>query len=372
VNIGLCLSDLHPQVYGDGSGIRTAAAVHFAGNFRLIDFMLSNLVNSSVYSIAIVLGSQYQSLLGHIGSGREWDLARSSGGVHFFPPYPLTERPFNEMRDEPLQRALTYIESSKTDDVLVADCSTIYNLDFQEVLAHHRSSSSDVTAIYVRKPLLEMDQPHAVVYKLGSKGRISDIVSNPAIPPGEEMNISLGAYILKKNVLLRLLSRERSCDIMKFSCGLLAPSLKSLKVTSWRFDGYSARISSLDTFFHYNMDMLDPAKREGLIYSGGRRIHTSVRNALPTKYGSAADIRNSIVSNGCIIEGTVENCVIYRDVQIRAGAVVRNSVLQRNTVVGSNAELNWIVTDHDVIISDNRNLLGYRTHPTYIGVGKVV
>ncbi|MCL2548739.1 MAG: glucose-1-phosphate adenylyltransferase subunit GlgD [Symbiobacteriaceae bacterium] len=371
MNVGLCLSDLHPQVYGDGSGIRTAAAVHFAGNFRLIDFMLSNLVNSGIYSIAIVLGSQYQSLLGHIGSGREWDLARSSGGVNFFPPYPVTERPFNEMRDEPLQRALTYIESFKTDHVLVADCSTIYNIDFREALAHHVASSSDVTAIYVRKALLEMDQPHAVVYKLGSKGRVSDVTINPS-PPGEEMNISLGAYILKKHVLLRLLARERSCDIMKFSYGLLAPNLKSLKVTSWRFDGYSARISSLNSFFHYNMDMLDPENREALIYSGGRRIHTSVRNSLPTKYGLTADVRNSIVSNGCIIEGTVENCVIYRDVQIRAGAVVRNSILQRSTVVGPNAELNWIVTDHDVIISENRNLLGYRTHPTYIGVGKVV
>ena len=370
LNIGLCLSDLHPQAFGDGSNHRTASATHFAGHFRLIDFMLSNMVNSGVYTVAIVLGSQYQTLLRHIGAGREWDLSRSSGGVQYFPQYPGGERRFNDMRDEPLQRAIGYIDEIKTENVLVVDGSGAYNIDFREPLAQHQATGADVTAIYVRKALLDIDQTFAAAYKLERNGRISEILTAPAV--GEVIALSMGAFIVRKTVLLRLLSRERYCDIAKFIGDLLNGALKSLKVIGWEFHGYAARICSVNTFFQYNMDMLDPEIREPLFNSGGRRIHTKGQDSEPTKYGKDADVRNSIISNGCIIDGTVENCVIFRNVQIKEGAVVRNSVLQRNNVVGANAELNWIVTDKQVIISENRNLLGYKTHPVYIEKGKIV
>ena len=370
MNIGLCLSDLHPQAFGDGSNHRTASAVHFAGHYRLIDFMLSNMVNSGIYSVAIVLGSQYQTLLTHIGPGREWDLTRSVGGVNFFPQYPGGERRYNEILDEPLQRALLFAEETKTEHILVADGSTAYNIDYREPLERHLAAGADVTAIYVKKPLLEIERPHAAAFQIDRNARIREIVFQP--PAGEEANLSLGAYIIRKTVLLRLLSRERFCDMTKFTCEVLGGALKSLKVTGWQFTGYTARISSLQTFFHYNMEMLDPEKRVPLFSNDGRRIHTKIYDSAPTKYGGEADVRNSIVSNGCVIEGKVENCVLFRDVQIKAGAVVRNSILQGDTVVGADAELNWIVTDEQVIIAENRNLLGYKTHPVYIEKGKIV
>jgi glucose-1-phosphate adenylyltransferase len=370
MTIGLCLSDLHPQAFGDGSNHRTASATHFAGHFRLIDFMLSNMVNSGIYTIAIILGSQYQTLLTHIGAGREWDLSRSSGGVQYFPQYPGGERRYNDMRDEPLQRAIGYIDETKTDHVLVVDGSSAYNIDVREPLIQHQATGADVTALYVKKPILEIDQAYAVALKLERNGRISEISHAP--PSGETIALSMGAFIVKKNVLLRLLSRERYCDVTKFSCEILAGALKAVKVVGWEYHGYTARIFSLNTFFHYNMEMLDADIREPLFDSDGKRIHTKVQDSEPTKYGKDADVRNSIIANGCVIEGTVENCVIFRNVQIKEGAVVRNSILQRNTVVGANAELNWIVTDKMVIISENRNLLGYKTHPVYIEKGKIV
>ena len=370
INIGLCLADLHPQAYGDGSSHRTASATHFAGHYRLIDFMLSNMVNSGIYSVAVVLGSQYQTLLAHVGAAREWDLARSSGGIQFFPQYPGGERRYNDIRDEPLQRAIVYIEEARTDDVLVVDGSGAYNIDFHEPLLQHTATGADVTAIYVKKPILEIDRAHTVAFRIERNGRISGIASIP--PAEEEANMSLGAYIIKKTVLLRLLSGVRFCDMMKFSCEVLAETLKSLKVMAWEFNGYAARIGSLYTFFHYNMEMLDPELREPLFNDNGRRVHTKVHDSEPTKYGVNADVRNSIVANGCQIDGIVENSVIFRNVQIQAGAVVRNSILQRETVVGANAELNWIVADKQVIISENRTLLGYKTHPVYIEKGKIV
>ncbi|MCL1848495.1 MAG: sugar phosphate nucleotidyltransferase, partial [Clostridiales bacterium] len=296
INIGLCLADLHPQAYGDGSSHRTASATHFAGHYRLIDFMLSNMVNAGIYSVAVVLGSQYQTLLAHVGAAREWDLARTSGGIQFFPQYPGGERRFNDIRDEPLQRAIVYIEEARTDDVLVVDGSGAYNIDFREPLVQHTASGADVTAIYVKRRVQEIDQPFAVAYRIERNGRVSGISSAP--PVGEECDLSLGAYIVKKTVLLRLLSRERACDMTKFSCEILAGAVKSVKVMAWEFDGYAARIGSLQTFFHYNMEMLDPGLREPLFDFDGRRIHTKVHDSEPTKYGREADVRNSIIANG--------------------------------------------------------------------------
>ena len=371
MNVGLCLSDLHPQAFGDGSNHRTASATNFAGHYRLIDFMLSNMVNSGVYSVAIVLGSQYQTLMAHIGSGREWDLARtSSGGLQFFPQYPGGERRFNDIRDEPLQRAIGFVEGEKTDDVLVMDGNGVYNIDFREPLEKHQESGADVTALYVKKPILDIDTTHAVCFILGRSGKVTGVVCQP--PAGERRNLSMGAFIVKKRVLLQLLARERFCDVTKFSCEMLEGILKSHKVNAWEFKGYATRICSFPTFFHYNMEMLEPAKREPLFDCDGRRIHTVGHDSEPARYGKDADIRNSIISNGCVIEGTVENSVIFRNVRIQPGAVVRNSILQRETVVGENAELNWIVTDRQVIISDNRTLLGYKTHPVYIEKEKIV
>ena len=370
MNVGLCLSDLQPQTFGDGSNHRTASATHFAGHFRLIDFMLSNMVNSGIFTVAIVLGSQYQTLLSHIGAGREWDLSRSVGGVQYFPQYPGGDRRFNDVRDEPIQRALLYLDEVKAENVLVVDGSSAYNIDFREPLLQHEETGADVTAIYVKKPVLEIDRDFAAYCKIERNGRVSEILFDP--PAGDVVNQCMGAYIVKKTVLIRLLSRERSCDMTKFSCQVLAGTLKSLKAIGWEFSGYFARICSLPTFFHYNMDMLDPQNREPLFDFNGRRIHTRVHDSTPTKYGQDADVHNSIVANGCLIEGKIENCVVFRNVQVHAGAVVRNSVLQRETVIGANAELNWIVTDKQVIVSESRTLLGYKTHPVYIERGKIV
>ena len=370
MNVGLCLSDLHPQAFGDGSNHRTASATHFAGHYRLIDFMLSNMVNSGIYTIAIVLGSQYQTLLTHIGAAREWDLSRTAGGVQYFPQYPGGERRFNDVRDEPLQRAILYVDEIKTDDILVVDGSDAYNLDFREPLVQHKATGADVTAIYVKKPVLAIDLPYAVTFSIDRNAHIKGI--DLAAQASDQENVSLGAFIIKKTVLMRLLARERFCDMMKFSTEVLAGALPSLKVLGWEFHGYTAKICSLQTFFHYNMEMLDQEKRDPLFNDNGRSIYTKVHESEPTKYGKDAIVRNSIVSNGCVIDGIVENCVVFRNVQVHAGAVVRNSILQRDSVVGTNAELNWIVTDKQVIITANRTLLGYKTHPVYIERGKIV
>ena len=361
---GLCLSDPHPDQAGDGNSRRTLSAAHFAGRYRLVDFMLSNMVNSKIYTIGMVLNSHYQTLIGHIGMGKEWDLARKIGGVTFFPPYHADERrSVNFELDGPLQRAAEFIAISKTDYIVLADSSIVYNMDYRDAIEAHRKKGADVTAIYTKKQITPGERDNAIVFGIDEEGRVT---AAEFAFSNDELYVSLGAYVMHKKYFLQLTSGEKNCGMLRFSSVLLAGALDRLKVMAYEFKGYSAQICSIETYFHYNMEMLDVDRRNALFDFEGRRIFTSRRDSLPTKYGRHADVKNSIIAEGCQIEGTVRNSVICRNVKIKPGAVVSNCILQDGAVVEKNAELDWVIADREVIVSENRSMMGYRTYPVYI------
>ena len=368
---GLCLSDPHPDHANDGYTKRTLAAARFAGRYRLVDFMLSNMVNSGIYTIGMILNSQYQSLIAHIGMGKEWDLARKSGGVTFFPPYLADERQsVNREIDGPLQRAAAHLAAIKEEYVVLVDSSVICNMDYRQAIRAHGETGADVTAIYAKKSVSKDDWENSVVFDIGEDRRIHGIrMANPA---GSPSNVSLGAYIMQKKFFLQLIAGEKNCGMLRFSRELLTGALGRLKVMAYEFTGYSAQIFSLETFFKYNMEMLDNKKRHALFDYEGRRILTTRRDSLPTKYGKNAVVENSITADGCRIEGTVINSIICRGVRVRPGAVVKNCILKDRTTVEKGANLSWLITDRDVIISENRNMIGTDTFPVYIGPGRIV
>ena len=371
MNAGLCLSDPHPDRASDGSPIRTLSATRFAGRYRLVDFMLSNMVNSRIYTIGMILNSHYQSLISHIGMGKEWDLARKSGGVTFFPPYHADERrSVNSELDGPLQRASEFLAESKAEYIVLADSSVVYNMDYRNAIEAHKKSCADVTAIYTKKNITSTERSNAISFDIDDSGRVRSIV--PAPHSTDVLNISLGAYIMQKRFLIQLIAGEKNCGMLRLSSVLLAKSLDRLNVMAYEFKGYSAHICSIETFFHYNMEMLDIEKRNTLFDFEGRRIFTNRRDSLPTKYGKHADIKNSIIADGCQIEGTVINSVVCRNVRIGADAIVKNCILQDDTLVGNDATLDCVIADRSVVISESRNMVGYKTYPVYIEKSRVV
>ena len=371
MNVGLCLSDPHPEIASDGSKTRTLSASRFAGRYRIVDFMLSNMVNSGIYTIGMLLNSHYQSLIGHIGMGKEWDLARKTGGVYFFPPYLADVRQtVNNELDGPLRRAAEFMAGTNSEYMVLADSSVVCNMDYRAVIEAHKKSGADVTAVFSKKQITATEVESAAVFDINDNGRIISVNRPPQT--NDSLNVSLGLYVMQKKYFIQLIAGEKNCGMQRFSRVLLAGALDRLAVKAYEFRGYSAQICSLDSFFHYNMDMLDIEKSNSLFNSEGRRIYTSRRDSLPTKYGKSAAINNSIIADGCQIEGTVENCVICRNVRIGAGATVKRSILQEGTVVGKNSELEYIITDREVFISENRNMIGYRTYPVYIEQSKYV
>jgi len=370
--IGLCLSDPHPDRAGDGSPIRTLSAARFAGRYRLVDFMLSNMVNSKIYNIGIILNSHYQSLISHIGMGKEWDLARKTGGVTFFPPYHADDRrSVNSELDGPLQRAAEYLADDKDQSFIVlADSSIVYNMDYRTAVEYHKKSGADVTAIYTKKKLTIGERENTAAFTLSEEGRVTGI--DLPQPNTESVNVSLGAYIMHKRNFIQLTAGEKHCGMLRFSRVLLNSALERLNVVGYEFKGYSAHICSVETFFHYNLDIINIDKMNALFNLEGRKISTNSKDSLPTKYGKKADIKNSIIADGCQIDGIVENSVICRNVKIGTGAVVKNCVLQDDTIVDKNATLDCIITDRAVVISENRSMMGYRTYPVYIERRRVI
>ncbi|MDR2589439.1 MAG: glucose-1-phosphate adenylyltransferase subunit GlgD, partial [Oscillospiraceae bacterium] len=351
--------------------IRTLSAARFYGRYRLVDFMLSNMVNSSIYTIGMILNSHYQSLIEHIGMGKEWDLARKSGGVTFFPPYYADERQsVNSELDGPLQRAAEFLTDRKDEYIVLADSSIVYNMNYRQAFEAHKKNNADVTAIYTKKTITSGERENTAVFTVSEEGRVTGIGQAPLNI--ETINVSLGAYIMHKRTFIQLTAGERNCGMQRFSRILLADALDRLKVMGYEFKGYTAHICSVETFFHYNLDVLDMDKRNSLFDFEGRQIFTNLRDSLPAKYGKQADIKNSVVADGCRIDGTVINSIICRNVKIAPGAVVRNCVLQDDTVVENNASLDCIITDRSVKISENRKMMGYRTYPVYIERGRVI
>ena len=368
---GLCLSDPHPDRAGDGSQFRTLSAARFAGRYRLVDFMLSNMVNSRIFTIGMILNSHYQSLIGHIGMGKDWDLARKMGGVTFFPPYLADERQtVNNERDGPLQRATAFVADSSAEYIILVDSSVIYNIDYRSVAETHRRSGADITAIYSKKTIITGERDHTVVFDIDENGRVRGV--SRAMNTADTLDLSLGAYIMHKKFFIQLTAAEKNCGMLRFSRVLIAGALERLNVMAYEFKGYSAHICSIETFFHYNMEMLDIEKRNSLFDFEDRRISTSRRDSLPTKYGKQADIKNSIIADGCQIDGTVVNSIICRNVKIETGAVVKNCILQDDTLVEKKATLDCIIADRSVIISENRGMVGYRTYPVYIERMRVI
>ena len=371
MNTGLCLSDPHPDRAGDGSRSRTLSAARFAGRYRLADFMLSNMVNSDIYSIGMILNSHYQSLISHIGMGKEWDLARKTGGVTFFPPYLADERQsVNSELDGPLQRAVEFLSETNAEYVVLADSSVVYNMDYRTAIEAHRKSGADITAIYTKKHITPAERDNAVIFDIAEDGRVRGVERAPYAD--DEVNVSLGAYIMRKKFFIQLTAGERNCGTLRFSRALVSGALERLDVMAYEFKGYSAQICSIETFFHYNMEMLDVDKRNALFECDGRRIFTNRRDSLPTKYGKLASIKNSIISDGCRIDGSVENCVLSRNVRIAEGAAVKNCILQESTVIEKDAELDWLITDREVIVSKNRSMMGISTYPVFIERSRIV
>ena len=371
------MNDLHGILFayrsdanlGELTRPRNTCSLPFGGRYRLIDFMLSNCVNAGITDVGVVVHQSYQSLLDHLGSGKDWDLSRKHGGLRILPPFSYTELGHGEYRGsmEALAGVYDYLEDIRQDYVLLAWGDTAINLPVAEVFEQHLNSGADITVVCT--PTLKGAPQFSEYVEVSEEGRITDLSIHPT-SAGKALE-SLEIYILSKRLLMDMVDYCSAHDVSNFSRGVLQPRMKSLKTMPYVHKGYVGRFQSVGDYYQRSMDLLDPAVRADL-FNPARPIRTKDQSNPSTYYGPSSVSRSSLVADGCQVEGEVENSILFRGVVVEKGAKVSNSVLMQGTVVRSGASLSYVIADKDVTVNEGRMLMGHATYPLAIAKGSVV
>lgn len=367
--LGLIFSNMHESTIPDLTKERTMGSVLFGGRYRLIDFPLSNMVNSGIDEVGVITKSNYQSLLDHLGSGSEWDLARKIGGLHLLPPFSHVQSGMYRGRLEALYGVWNFIKTSNADYVVLSDCDVITSVDFSKVVEYHIETGADITSVYAKDVITSEQAQNATVFSINDDGRVVDVLLNPHISGA--CNISLNMFVLSKEFLKNIVLEAASKSLYSFEQAILQGRTHEYRIMAYRHDGFFCKITSMETFYKANMSLLNSDNRSKL-FPENSPVFTKVRDNPPAKFAIGASVKNSLIGDGCIIEGTVENCVIFRGVKIGKGAVVKNSILMQDTVIGAKCDINNVITDKNVKIGDMRMLTGSQNYPLFLGKGAVI
>lgn len=372
--LGIIFPNSYDSLLPELTSERLMASIPFASRYRMIDFILSGMVNCGIDNISIVVRKNYHSLLDHLGSGREWDLARKNGGLNIIPPYAQKAVKIYHGRVEALASILAFLKSQKEKYVVMSDTNTAVNFDFSSFIEAHIDSGADVTVAYAKEEI-----PAKAVnanptnenfwYTLGiENGRVKEIQINPK-EPGVQ-NFSMNIYVISRELLVEQIEAAYVKGYIYFERDILEPQLDKLNVQAYLYEGYSARICDMKSYFDENMKLLDAKNLDALFE--GNPIYTKIRDDHPTRYITGSKVKNAMVADGCIIEGEVENCILFRGVEVRAGAKVKNCVLMQDSVIEGDARLEYVVSDKNVHVTEGKEIKGTVTFPVFIAKGQTV
>ncbi len=360
--LGIIFSNAYDDVLPELTNLRTMGSVPFGGRYRLIDFALSSLVNCGISKVGVITKSNYQSLMDHIGTGKPWDLSRKREGLYILPPFSnASSVGMYANRIQALYGRLGFIDRSNEEYVVLSDCNVVCNIDFREVFSLHDKSGADITIVYSRGEAPKIAD--TLVFDIGEDGRINKAAMNGF--SSEDVDYSLNIYVMRKSLLQRLINEAISLNNTDFERDIIQKNTGSLRIFGYRISGFARTIDSLQSFFNINMELLNNENRSDL-FEPERPIYTKVRDNMPAIYGLGSNVRNSLVADGCIIDGEVENCILFRGVRIAKNAKVKNSIIMQGSFVSENAVIENVIMDKSVVITPNKSLCGASNYPVYV------
>lgn len=367
---GLIFANIHDNTIPELTRTRSMASVPFGARYRLIDFMLSSMVNSGITKVGVIANNNYESLLDHLGTGKDWDLARRSGGIKILPPhitsFDNTTTGISSSRLEAIIGAANFINRCKEEYLVMADCDVICNIDLSRAVAAHAKSGADITFVTKTKDLTGVTSAEKItVIDADGDGRVTDFSEKKSFEGVTRIYTNI--MIIKRSYLISITENSMAHGYTRFLHDILARSIGKADYRIYEHDGFYSSINSMETYFSCSMQLLNTGVRESLFGDKNYPILTKVRNSAPTRYCDGARVTNSVVADGCIIEGTVENSILFRGVHVCRGAVVKNAILFQDTYVCPDAHLNCVIADKNVIVKDGRVLSGHESMPFFIG-----
>lgn len=365
--LGIIFSNMKDQLIRELTDQRTMGSIPFGGRYRLIDFPLSNMTNSGIGRVGVITKSNYRSLMDHVGSGKAWDLSRKRSGLVFLPPY-RTGNALYINRIGALEGIREFIASSKEEYVFMTDCDTVCSIDVQKVVDFHLEHSADITIVCTNSKAPDR-RPELVAMDMDENQRVIDIRINPAL--NDSICFGLGMYVMRRDFLVQMIDEAACHNLQNFEMDILQSGMEKYRIFGYEHRGYVGIISSLSEYHRVSMQLLQEDVRKAL-FSSERPVYTKVRDEMPARYGLGSQAKNSLIADGCVIEGEVENCILFRGVHVQKGAHLVNSIVMQGSVISEGCDLNYLIVDKNVIIRPERRLMGYDSYPVYIGKKSIV
>ena len=346
---------------------RMPASIPFGGRYRVVDFMLSNLHAAGITDVGVVLHGNYQSLLDHIGNGKTWDMARKYGGLRILPPFADTRAyRSGEFRGkmEALAGVRSYLQGIRQDYVVLSDSDLIINLPLADVFAAHLESGADITAVCTAAP----GDGEDTYFQLNGDSAITDTAYGLHTPEGYRC---LNIFVLRTELLVQLVTECVSRNGYSLRRSILQEMGDRLNLHGYVYDGYATHINTLQSYYDRSMELLDSTVR-GALFCPDRPVYGKENDSPSSYIDPEGGCVNSLVADGCGIQGSVKNCVLFRNVRIEKGAVVENCILFKDTVVKRGAVLRGVITDKYVTVSENVTLMGHERYPIVVTKGATV
>ena len=364
--VGVIFSSINEENVPELTRVRSMGSIPYGGRYRMVDFALSNMVNSGITTVGMITKNNYQSLMDHLGTGKYWDLARKEGGLILLPPYSDETETLYKNRLEALKGATAFLKKAKEDFVVLTDSDSIYKLDYSKVIDYHIKNNADITMVYHEH---EIKKSHYyMTFDTAENGRITEIEIN--YTKGGVKKNYINVMVALTSFLLRIIQDAIQHGYTSFGRDILSPGVKTYNLYGYKLEGYYASITSLCSYFDANMALLNKSVRSEVF--GDRDVYTKVNDSSPAKFAEGASVKNSLISDGCLIEGTVENCVLFRGVKIGKGAVVKNCIIMTDNIIGENCNLAYVISDKNSVIRDNRTLAGCEVQPYFINKGSLI
>ena len=355
---------------GELTNKRTMASIPFGGRYRQVDWALSNLSCAGVRHIGIISRHSYQSLMHHVGDGEEWGLELEEGGLEFLTPFAQTTVGSYRGKLESLNNAMDFLEFGNEDDLVVMiDSAVLSNIDLNAVIDAHVASGKDVTVV-TKCGICNGEKKVDLAIKV-EDGQIKDMAVDYVA--GAEYCASMDIFVLSKNFLIKSVKYLVSRDKFHMDRDLVMGGWQHGKVSvnTYAFEGIAMFNESVEEYFANSMSLINKDVRQGL-FNGAHPVYTKVRDRVPTYYGDGCEIENCLVADGCMLEGEVEDSILFREVSVAKGAEVENCILFNDAVIGEGAELKYVILDKNVTVTPGAKLIGTKKNPIIVKRGETV
>ena len=350
---------------------RTMASLPFGGRYRQVDFALSNLSAAGIRHIGIISRHHYQSLMNHVGAGEEWGLELEEGGLEYLTPYAMSKTDIYRGKLDALHSVMGFLEYGSEDEyVVMIDSAIISNIDLQHVIKTHIESGKDITVV-TKTGIANGKKQLDLAVKLDKKGEVEDIAVDYVAPA--EYLASMDIFVLSKKWLVNQVKEHISRNLFHMDRDLVLGlwQKNQVSINVYQFPGIVLFNESIEEYFQNSLALVKKDVRHDL-FGYNHPVFTRVRDRVPTYYGEKCEIEDCVVADGCILEGEVENSILFRNVTVCEGAEVENCVIMNDTIIGEGAELKNVSVDKDVTVRPGAKLFGSSNSPIIIKRGETV